>query len=209
MLASKTYWIVTPLITILLILIFSSYSARASEGTSARVQEIYQSVQQKLDFYNKEFPDIQFVHLKNGEWEKSLQALELFIGYQATSLDYEHPEDLRETLLFATVAKIQMMLVNKVTSSYLFKAGQQPAASKNHICVISLDPKTMVYNNTVATQYFVDLPKEVIRSLPSQNYIDNNKHLDFIIDHEVFHCIDTYKFGGIPMSDKEFSTRYD
>lgn len=209
MLLSKSHWIVTPLITILLVLTLSSYSACASEKNSARILEIYKSVQQKLDFYNKEFPDIQFVHLKNGEWEKSLQALELFIGYQATSLDYEHPKDLREDLLFATVAKIQMMLINKITSSYLFKAGQLPVASKKYICVLTLDPKTTVYNDKVSTQYFVDLPEEVIRSIPLKNHIDNEKHLDFIIDHEAFHCIDSYKFGGIPMSDKDYSTRYD
>ena len=201
--------IVTAPITIVLILTLSIYSAHASEKNSARIQGIYKSIQQKLDFYNKEFPDIQFVHLKNGDWEKSLQALELFIGYQATSLDYEHPEELREDLLFVTVAKIQMMLVNKITSSYLFKVGQSPAASRKYGCVITLDPKTTVYNDEVSTQYFVDLPEEVIRSIPLQNHIDNEKHLDFIIDHEAFHCIDTYKFGGIPMSDKAYSTRYD
>ena len=186
-----------------------SYNACASDSNDTRVQEIYSSIQQKLDFYNKEFPDIQFVHLKNGEWEKSLQALELFIGYQATSLDYEHPKDLREELLFATVAKIQMMLVNKITSSYLFRVGQLPVASSKHVCIITLDPKTTVYNDEVSTQYFVDLPKEVIRSIPLQSHIDNQKHLNFIIDHEAFHCIDTYKFGGIPMSNKAYSTRYD
>lgn len=209
MLLSKPYWIVTTPITILFILTLSISSIRASEKNDERIQEIYNSIQQKLDFYNKSFPDIQFVHLKNGEWEKSLQALELFIGYQATSLDYEHPEDLREDLLYATVAKIQMMLVNKITSSYLFKVGQLPAASKKHVCVITLDPATTVYNDEVSTQYFIDLTEDVIQSVPKHNHINNERHLDFIIDHEAFHCIDTHRYGGIPISNKDFSTRYD
>lgn len=206
---SKSYRIVTPPITILLLLILASYSTLASEKSSSRIQQINQLIEQKLDFYNKEFPAIQFVHLKNGEWEKSLQALELFIGYQATSLDYEHPKDLREDLLYATVAKIQMMLINKITSSSLFKVGQLPAASRKYTCVITLDPATTVYDDEVSTQYFIDLPDEIISSIPIQNKINNERHLDFILDHEAFHCIDTHRFGGIPMSDKDFSTRYD
>jgi hypothetical protein len=204
----KLDWIVSSPITIFLIFTLFSLNSSASENEK-NIQEINQAIQNKLDFYNKQFPEIQFVHLKNGEWEKSLQALELFIGYQATNLDYEHPPELREDLLYVTVAKIQMMLVNRITSSYLFKVGDIPAASRQHVCVITLDPATTVLNNLVSTQYFIDLPQEILKSLPLESYIDNQRHLDFIIDHEAYHCLDTFNYGGIPMSDKAYSTRYD
>lgn len=172
------------------------------------IASIHAAIQEQLAVYNEAFPDIQFVHLRNGEWEKSLQALELLIGYQATNLDYEHPLELREDLLFVTVAKIQMMLVNKMASSYLFKAGQMPATSRSHICVITLPPAS-VASNQQATRSFIDLPADILASLPASAYLDKTQHLQFILDHEAYHCLDTFHDGGIPMSDKDFSTRYD
>ncbi len=184
-------------------------SHKSSSDIENKIEKINQEIEKKLTYYNQAFPNIQFVHLKNGEWEKSLQALELFIGYQATSLDYEHPKELREDLLFVTVAKIQMMLINKITSSYLFKVGEMPVASKQHTCVITLDAATNVLTNQIATQYFLDLPLETLKSLPEKVYLDKEQHLNFIIDHEAFHCLDSYHYGGIPMSKKSFSTRHN
>jgi len=184
-------------------------SHNLSSDIEIKIKKINHKIEKKLTYYNHAFPYIQFVHLKNGEWEKSLQALELFIGYQATSLDYEHPKELREDLLFVTVAKIQMMLINKITSSYLFKVGEMPVAKKQHTCVITLDAATNVLTNQIATQYFIDLPSGTLESLPEKSYLDKEQHLDFIIDHEAFHCLDSYHYGGIPMSKKSFSTRHD
>jgi len=181
----------------------------SSSDKDIKIEKINQAIKKKLDYYNRTFPYIQFVHLKNGEWEKSLQALELFIGYQATSRDYEHPKELREDLLYVTVAKIQMMLINKITSSYLFEVGEMPVASKKHACVITLDAATTVLTDQVATQYFIDLPIDTLRSLPEKSYLNKEQHLNFIIDHEAFHCLDSFHYGGIPMSMKEYSTRYD
>ena len=181
----------------------------SSSDKDIKIEKINQAIKEKLDYYNHTFPYIQFVHLKNGEWEKSLQALELFIGYQATSLDYEHPKELREDLLYVTVAKIQMMLVNKISSSYLFKVGKIPVATKQHTCVITLDPATTVLNNLISTQYFIDLAQDTLKSLPEKSYLDKKQHLNFIIDHEAFHCLDSYHYGGIPISRKAFATRHD
>jgi len=64
-------------------------SHKLSSDIEIKIEKINLEIEKKLTYYNQAFPNIQFVHLKNGEWEKSLQALELFIGYQATSLDYE------------------------------------------------------------------------------------------------------------------------
>ena len=199
---------VTTPITLFITLSVFSLGSVASETTTS-VENLNQLIQEKLDFYNKTFPQIQFVHLKNGEWEKSLQALELFIGYQATNLDYEHPVDLREELLYATVEKIRLMLIHKVTSSYLFKVGEIPAASKKFVCVVTLDPETSVLNNRVATEYLVDLPREILDKVLPNKHVNNEHHLEFIIDHEAFHCLDTFHHGGIPMSKKQYSTHYD
>lgn len=193
----------------ILLFIFLSSPARASEDTSnpnAAIEQVNTAIQKKLDFYNRTFPRIQFVHLKNHqEWYKSLQALELLLGYQSTNLDFEHPVELREDLLFVTVEKIQMMLEKRITSSYLFKTGQIPAAKKNYVCMMTHDPETTTISNRVATAYFIDLP---LGSLTDSRLLNKEKHLDFIIDHEAYHCLDTFFYGGIPMSKNEYSTQH-
>jgi hypothetical protein len=180
---------------------------QASINVAAELEKANSAIQKKLDYYNKRFPDIQFVHLKsNEEWYQSIQALELLLGYQATNLDFEHPEDLREDLLFVTIEKIQIMLIQKMTASYLFKVGQMPFATRKHVCVITLDPASTIISNRIATQYFIDLPLDGVQA---SRLIDKDKHLDFSIDHEAYHCLDSYYYGGIPMSHKDFSTRQE
>ncbi|MEJ2142646.1 MAG: hypothetical protein P8Y24_09910 [Gammaproteobacteria bacterium] len=71
-----------------------------------------------------------------------------------------------------------------------------------------LDPESNVATNKIATSHFIDLPENVLASLPQEKYLDKKQHLDFIVDHEAFHCVDTFYFGGIPMSEKQFSTQY-
>ncbi len=196
------------LLALSIIFLFSEAGVlQASIDIQTDVEKANLAIQKKLDYYNKTFPEIQFAHLKNGEeWYQSIQALELFIGYQATCLDYEHPDDLREELLFATIEKIRIMLASKLTTSYLFKVGQIPAAIKKHVCVITIDPASTIISNRVATEYFIDLSLE---GVPASHFIDKDSHLDFIIDHEAFHCLDTFAFGGIPMSMKNFSNRHE
>jgi hypothetical protein len=180
---------------------------QASSNVDPEVERANLAIHKKLDFYNQAFPDIQFAHLqRSGEWYESIQALELLLGYQATSLDFQHPQELREDLLFATVRKIGMMLINGMTSSYLFRVGQMPVAKKKHVCVITLDPESTIISNRIATEYFIDLPLDQVEA---SRFIDKDKHLDFIIDHEAYHCLDTYYYGGIPMSHRNFSTRHE
>ncbi len=196
------------LLTLLVVCLgIAPHSLRATDNIASKVESANIAIQERLAYYNNTFPEIQFAHLKNSqEWYQSLQALELFIGYQATSLDYEHPADLREDLLFATVYKIQLMLSHRMTSSFLFRVGQMPVAKRKHVCVITLDPEAMFISNRAATAYFIDIPLDGVQD---SRFIDKDKHLDFIIDHEAFHCIDSFLHGGIPMSEKTFFTRYD
>jgi hypothetical protein len=175
-----------------------------------RLQDFYsKKIRQKLEFYNKAVPEVQFMYMSNGKaWYESLQGLELVLGYQSTNLDYEHPSDLRETLLFATIEKIKTMLIKKVVSSYLFKVGQQAGIKRKYACIITLDPGTTIASNLIATRHMLDLPDQEFKFIPKNNYIDSNDHLDFILDHEVYHCLDTFYYGGIKMSKKKFWGKY-
>lgn len=192
------------LIISLLIFISNSSASEADWST----EKINRSIREKLNFYNQSFPEIQFEYLENKGWAKSQQELQLFIGNQATNLDYEHPAELRKELLFVTIEKIRLMLMYGIPSSSLFKTAEKSTSNRKHVCVITLDPESNVATNKIATSYFIDLPENVLSSLSQEKYLDKKQHLDFIIDHEAFHCLDTFYFGGIPMSEKTFSTPY-
>jgi len=176
---------------------------------SSSKEDIDRAIRAKLAFYDQEFPEIEFVYLSDGdEWSQALSALDLLLGYQPLNLDYEHPPELREDLLFVTVAKIQMMLVYRAASSYLFKVGELAAAKRDHVCVITLDPNSMALSDEVATRDMLDLRDSEFRAIPRENYLNKDAHLDFVIDHEVYHCLDTYYYGPITRSEKEFWGKY-
>lgn len=175
----------------------------------ANKQDIDREIRDKLAFYDQQFPEIEFIYLSDGdEWSQALGALDLLLGYQPVNLDYEHPPELREDLLFVTVAKIQMMLVYRAASSYLFKVGELAAAKRDHVCVITLDPKSMALSDEAATRHMLDLTDDEFRAIPRGNYLNKDAHLNFLIDHEVYHCLDTFYHGPITRSEKEFWGKY-
>ncbi len=176
---------------------------------SYKKELIDRDIREKLVFYDRQFPEIEFIYLSDGEeWSQALSALDLLLGYQPVNLDYEHPPELREDLLFVTVAKIQMMLVYREASSYLFRVGELPGAKRDHVCVITLDPNSMVLSDEAATRHMLDLTDDEFRAIPRENYLSKDAHLDFLIDHEVYHCLDTFYYGPITRSEKEFWGKY-
>lgn len=178
-------------------------------SNSSKKELIDREIREKLAFYDQQFPEIEFIYLSNGhEWSQALSALDLLLGYQPVNMDYEHPPGLREDLLFVTVAKIQMMLVYHAASSYLFRVGDMAAATREHVCVITLDPDSMVLSDEVATSHMLDLTDDEFKVIPRQHYLNRDDHLDFLIDHEVYHCLDTFYYGPITRSEKEFWGKY-
>lgn len=56
------------------------------------LDEIRALIGRKIDFYNREFPQIRFVHLEGGaDWHGDMVALLMLLGLDADNLDYEHP----------------------------------------------------------------------------------------------------------------------
>jgi hypothetical protein len=106
------------------------------------------------------------------------------------------------------VAKIQMMLVYRAASSYLFRVGELPGTKRDYVCVITLDPNSMALSDEAATRHMLDLTDDEFRVIPRENYLNKDAHLDFLIDHEAYHCLDTFYYGPITRSEKEFWGKY-
>lgn len=176
--------------------------ARADQGAVSAPQR---AVDERLLHYNSAFPDILFVQLPGGEeWVESSRTFQdLLGGGDAANLDYEHPPELREDLLTVSVGRVLSMLRHNATSSALFRVGEDSAATRDHVCVITLDPHAAAGDDDLATAHLLDVPPQLLERIPPHYQLDRTRFLRFLIDHEVFHCLDARYLGPIPMSDRE------
>jgi hypothetical protein len=166
-------------------------------------------VRAKLKFYSSHFPKIQFVWLKGGAgWIDDMVALSMLLGHKPVSLDYEHPKELAEDLLCVCVARIELMLRHRAASASLFRTGQEAFASRSNLCLITLDPEAVSADDATATAHLMDLSDKELAELPHAKYLNHEDHLRYVIDHEAYHCLDSFLNGPIPMSDKEYWGQY-
>jgi hypothetical protein len=107
-----------------------------------------------------------------------------------------------------TKERLQLMLQNDVVSASMFRVGRDSILDRPYLCLITLNPASVVTSDFEATQYMLDLPEEVIARVHPARYLDHIDHLQFAIDHEAFHCLDSYYHGGVPRTDREFGGEY-
>ena len=191
-----------------------NYSEQKTELTNITEQEaLYKKLEQilisKLEFYASEFRDIDFIILDStADIGRNMQALGQIIGENPDALDYEHPEDLRETLLLVTLGRIEYLMEMDAGSSTLFRPGTNAMAQRKYACVITIDPLGIAANGQVATRHLLDLTDEEFNKIAQKKYLDHVSHLNFTFDHEVYHCLDTRFNGPIPMSQHEYWSGY-
>ncbi len=161
-------------------------------------------VSERLEYYARSFPTIEFAHLRGGE-DAMLSTLWLrqLLGRGATNLVYEHPAELSSDLMDVSLRRIQYMLSTDSASSSLFRVGEGAAARHSELCVITLSPQTVAANDRVATNYMLPVDSAALPQMPTDHLLDHRMHLEFVVDHEVFHCLDAHQNGPIPMSDRE------
>ena len=129
-------------------------SSADTHDSDSQCANLDAQIHEKRKYYEKLFPDIYFLILKGGEaWTEEMVVLATLLGHKPISLDYEHPADLREDLLFASVRRIQIMLQYQSPSASLFKA-DHPLGWPENICVITLDPEVVAGNHERATKHF-------------------------------------------------------
>jgi hypothetical protein len=170
------------------------------------VQDIIAS---KIRYYNEHYPDIKFVHIDGGkDWHHDLSEVMIMLGDKPIAMDYDHPPELRKDLIEVSIIRLRRMLQDGIVSSTLFMSGENSLIEQSFLCTITLKPDIFVADDATATQYMLDLPDDVIEKVHPSRHLDHRHHLEFTLDHEAFHCLDSYMHGGIPMSEKSFGSHY-
>jgi len=179
-----------------------------SQGSSS--DNLRQIIKQKIDYYNKTYPEIRFVQVDGGDdWHGDMLAIMTMLGSDPDALDYQHPPQLREMLMDVTLERLKMMLETDIVSATLFRAGQDSVVGRANLCVITLNPDEFVATDYHATRYMLDLTDDVMKKVHPERYLDHTHHLEFTLDHEAFHCLDSYINGGAPQTDKELGGEYN
>ena len=164
---------------------------------------------EKIEYYRQQYPEISFLVLQGGEdLIADVMALDLILGHQPSSLDYEHPQKLREDLMIASANRILLMLQHGMPSASLFKVNN-PLDWQAHICVLTINPTEVSADSIRATQNLLDLPREFVEKIPQDFRLQPADYLEFVIDHEVYHCLYSMYVGPQKMSYKTFWAEYN
>lgn len=186
----------------------TAVNAQEASGSSEATQLTRSLIKQKLEEYQDLYPDILFLHFEGGnELLDEMTALDLVLGYQPRSMDYEHPPHLREDLLIVSVERIIQMLRYQAPSASLFQA-DTPLGWQQYVCVITLAPDNMATSSLQATGYLLALPDQIINSIPGHMQLLPEDYLEFVVDHEAYHCLKSMYVGPQPLSHKEFWADY-
>jgi hypothetical protein len=175
-------------------------------STGSQLEHI---IQNRINYYNNKYPDIHFVHLAGGkDWPSELIAIITMLGSQVSAMDYQHPPKLREDVMEASLERLRRMLKYDIVSATLFSVGQDSIFERPQLCVITLNPEAFVASDREATQYMLDVSDEVIEKIHPSRYLDHKDHLEFTLDHEAYHCLDSHYHGGVPMTQETLGGEY-
>lgn len=202
---AKTYWtgVRRPGIWVRLALIAATVLAvatvRAGEPGACHADLL----QQKRDYYSAEYPDMLFVILGGGEDTVSeMASLDILLGPAPSSLDYEHPPAAREDLMAVSISRLWLMLAHQMPSAALFRA-DDPLDWPDTLCVLTFDPCAVARNDQIATQHLLDMTMEDSSRVPRGFQLNSEDYLEYVFDHEVYHCLKSRHIGPQAMSSKE------
>lgn len=167
-------------------------------------------IEREIEVYNTAFPDIQFIHLEgDGAWHGEMVALVTALGSDSSPLDYEHPPELRQQLMGQTLERLVIMLRRNIISATAFGLGEDSLIGRRNLCVVTLNPARTFPNDLEATRYMLDMPEETVERVNTARHLRRLEHLQFAIDHEVFHCLDSILYGGAPMTHEDSGGEYN
>jgi hypothetical protein len=181
-------------------------SSTATNEECVRLDVVLSS---KKQLYSKIFPDIYFVLLRGGEsWTHDMVGLSVLLGYQPVNLDYEHPPELREELMFASLERLALMLRHQVPSASLFEA-DDPLGWPQNICVLTIDPTAIASSHKQATRHLLGVSKQTSIPISDERLIRCDEYVEFVFHHEVYHCLSSLYLGPQSMSNKELWGEYN
>lgn len=194
-----------------LVLTESVFSASMIQGsnTAEKIDSSESLLNSKVEYYRQLYPEIMFMILKGGkDIQDDMMVLNLMLGDQPMSLDYEHPPTTREDLMYVSIERIRMMLQAYAPSSSLFKVSNPPGGQEN-VCVLTINPIKVAANSMQATESLLDIPQKFIRKIPQDMQLSSSDYLAFVIDHEVYHCLQSMYVGPQLMSNKDLWAEYN
>lgn len=167
-------------------------------------------IKNKLNFYNDKFKDIQFIHLDGGDdWKEELGNILKLLGKNPVALDYEHPKELRHKLMYVTIKRMQLILEGDIVSSTLFRVNDKDVNQRTNLCVVSLNPQVVSKDDFESMRYMLDYTDKIINKIHPSRYLDTHDYLNFLLDHEFYHCLDSFLFGGSPIVHKRLGGEYN
>jgi hypothetical protein len=165
-------------------------------------------IKQKQRFYADTFPELTFIVLEGGEsWPQDFASLAEMLGHAPVSLDYEHPPHLREDLMYVSLERIRIMLDSNTPSASLMHA-DTPMKHSKKLCIITISPTAIAADDRIATHYLIEPYHEIQGEITKENLVDRKHFLEFVFDHEVYHCLESHFIGPQPMSHLEFWADY-
>ncbi len=201
--------LVSTMLCLVIALTTCGVNAQSDSDTNDKSKILDSLLNEKLEFYRHLYPEISFLILKGGdELVADMMALDLALGHQPSSMDYEHPTKLREDLMMASANRIVYMLQYRMPSASLFKA-DTPLGWQEHICVLTINPDAIAADSISATRNLLDLPQDFIQKIPDDLRLQPADYLEFVIDHEIYHCLQSMYVGPQKMSQKEFWGEYN
>jgi hypothetical protein len=93
-------------------------------------------------------------------------------------------------------------------SASLFKA-DTPLGWQENVCVLTINPEEIAADSMRATRNLLDLPQDFIKGIPDDLRLHPADYLEFVIDHEIYHCLYSMYVGPQEMSQKEFWGEYN
>ena len=182
-------------------------SQKATPATATLVQEV---IDEHLRFYNEHFDKIRFAHLTGGDdWSGELVAVLSLLGSKPAALDYQHPPDVRADVMDVTLVRLRQLLRADVVSATLIQVGTDSPLDRANLCLIALNPKRFIADDYGATRYMLDVKDDIAERIHPTRYLQHMEHLRFALDHEAFHCIDSFLYGGAPMTEQDLEAEYE
>lgn len=161
----------------------------------ASAQPNSQLIGEQLTIYREAYPEIEFKLLHSRTDFDQLIPLTDSLGEGLSNVDYEHPGNLRITLVEAQEYRIALHLNNGNGTATLFKTPNARITKKPYTCLLTLNLSLLDESTLAASRFMYDLDDEALTSIAESNLINNHDFLMYSIDHEVFHCIDAYTNG--------------
>lgn len=174
------------------------------------VVQARQIIEQKLEFYERAYPQIRFVHAEGGAgWRREMRELLLMMGDGAAPLDFQYPPDVSAEMLTVSIDRLRHVLRDDVVSATTFSVSEGTAAEPPNLCIVTLNPAMFVADDLDSLQYMLELSDEELRRVHPSRYLNWKDHLVFALDHEASHCIDSVVNGGAPITHHKFGGQYN